>query len=83
MREISATQLPIETIVASTDKSDPTLIVQIDIISGENSRVKIPHTISKISKRFISTLSELEELEELEELFMRARSLLLNYLLRP
>ena len=41
MREVSVTQLPIETIVAPVDKSVPTFDLQTDIIFGVNGGAKV------------------------------------------
>ena len=41
MREVSTTQLPIESIVAPVGKGDPALDLQTDIIFNGNGRAKI------------------------------------------
>ena len=41
MREISVTQLPIETTVAPVGKSNPTFDLQTDITFGGNSGAKV------------------------------------------
>ena len=52
-RGLSATHLPIETIVAPVGKSDPALDLQTDIIVGDNVGAKINKFLDQIESTVI------------------------------